>query len=238
VHEVNSNHSERGPSHALSLKREESSSLVAGKCYLFGQSQGERKVVCFNAANHQFTSLSSRIRIPIPKIKLEPIEKLYEESQEVILPELMEKTPSPPFNSMFATFCRNELIFLCGGINYEEDEAVASAFLYNLKPEPVPPQKNKIANNSPTTKTYIKFESIEPMSMARYSHMGLYFCDASSKAEFVYVFGGKDGKHESQSSCERYDLRSSTHPATQKNGSPGAQCSPREQKDTRWSLKD
>lgn len=88
---------------------------------MFGQSLGERKVVHFNASKHQFTTLSSRIRIPIPKLRLEPIEILYEESQEIILPELMKKGPNPPFNFMFGTFCRKEVIFLCGGINYEGD---------------------------------------------------------------------------------------------------------------------
>lgn len=45
-------------------------SVCNGRCYLFGQSSGEKKVVLFNSKKQVFSTISSRLRIPTPKIRL------------------------------------------------------------------------------------------------------------------------------------------------------------------------
>lgn len=57
---------------------EDKGPYAMNRCYLMGQSSGERKIVEYNSEKHNFKTLSSRIRIPTPKVKLEPIEILYE----------------------------------------------------------------------------------------------------------------------------------------------------------------
>lgn len=83
---------------------------------------------------------------------------------------------------MFGTFCRNDIIFLCGGISYEGETVYSESYFYNTnsgqnRQKSGVNGQNQISNN----KMYIKFEQTTSMDKKRYSHMGLYYNDTQAK---------------------------------------------------------
>lgn len=54
----------------LYASEQDDRSVCSGRCYLFGQSSGEKKVVLFNSKKQIFSTISSRLRIPTPKVRL------------------------------------------------------------------------------------------------------------------------------------------------------------------------
>lgn len=126
-------------------------------------------MVSLDAGRQGLSTLMARIRIPAPKVKWEPIELLYEETQEVILPELMNVGPAPPFNSMFGGYCRKDVVFLCGGLSYEGTQVSSRTYLYSLDPG-----GNSSKPRTTIGRSFVRFEEVAPMNTARYSHAGIY----------------------------------------------------------------
>ena len=89
------------------------------KLLLFGETKTHRKIIEFDFASKTASTLSSRVRIPIPQIKYDSLELLYEESQDIFNPTSYGVTSLPPFNSMLALYLQEDIVFLCGGKDYD-----------------------------------------------------------------------------------------------------------------------
>ena len=74
VHDINASGKQQiETSNRIMIDMEERGPFAMGTCCLLGQSSGERKVVEYHADKQYFKTVSSRIRIPTPKVKLEAI---------------------------------------------------------------------------------------------------------------------------------------------------------------------
>ena len=94
---------------------------------------------------------------------------------------------------MFATFITPDLIFLCGGANYDFDHVSNEAFFFKVNADHQNVQLSKsrmkkekrIGNNLMGN----KFDKLAYMKNRRYSHMGVYL--KVGKLGYVYVMGGR-----------------------------------------------
>ena len=102
---------------------------------------------------------------------------------------LFNKNSHPPYNFMFITFISDELIFLCGGVNFTFDYFSEEAFLFrvsSIESEQPQTRRKKYGNNLVGN----KFEKLPCMKQKRYSHMGAFF--KTGRLGYIYIFGGRD----------------------------------------------
>jgi hypothetical protein len=76
--------------------------------------------------------VSTRVRIPVPRISYDPIELMYEESQEVFHLGAFGLSVQPPFNRMLAICLQNNVIFLSGGRDFDGYNIKNDAFYYSI----------------------------------------------------------------------------------------------------------
>jgi hypothetical protein len=107
-----------------------------GKVYLFGETRTQRKILECDLKSNNIKNISTRARIPFPKIHLDPIESMYEESQEIFHLGIYGFTMQPPFNSMLTLFLQKNLLFMCGGRDYDCYNVKNEAFFYSIAEEP------------------------------------------------------------------------------------------------------
>ena len=65
------------------------------------------------------TPISTRTRIPVPKVHYDPLELMYEESQEVFHLGLIGMSMLPPFNHMLVLYLHKRVVLMCGGVDYD-----------------------------------------------------------------------------------------------------------------------
>lgn len=64
-------------------------------------------------------AISSRVRIPVPRVTYDPIELMYEESQEIFHLGVYGLSVQPPFNRMLALWLQSNIIMLSGGRDFD-----------------------------------------------------------------------------------------------------------------------
>lgn len=168
-------------------------------CFLFGETNEERKIISFNAKQLGFSTISSRSKIPSPPLKYQPVEVIYEESQELFSSNLFSSNSHPPYNFMLALWLDAEKIFLCGGVSYDFDNISSEAFLFDSRSEQMAGTK-KLGNNLMGT----RFEKLPFMHVRRYSHMGVVMTIESLK--YVFVFGGRTEGDQIIPHSEKYSV--------------------------------
>lgn len=137
-------------------------------------------------------SVSTKTRIPCPKINLDPLEAMYEESQEIFHLGIYGFSMLPPFNKMLALYLQANIIFMCGGRDYDHYNVKNEVFFYSVEDIKLVSEMNHSNELSPRTLYRPKysrnrFQKMPSMSKKRYSHMGIY----SNKLKSVLVFGGR-----------------------------------------------
>lgn len=109
---------------------------------------------------------------------------------------LFNKNSHPPYNFMFITFISDELIFLCGGVNYAFEYFSEEAFLFRVSSiDTEQPRRKKYGNNLVGN----KFEKLPCMKQKRYSHMGAFF--KTGRLGYIYIFGGRDEEDQLLDTC-------------------------------------
>ena len=103
---------------------------------------------------------------------------------------------------MLALFLQNNLIFLCGGKDYDSYNIKNEAFFYSINDEQTQNQNESQLPNAPKYQTKSKyssnrFQKIAGMSSKRYGHTGIY--EKSIKS--ILVFGGINDKDEVLNTC-------------------------------------
>lgn len=143
-------------------------------------------------------AICSRVRIPVPRITYDPIELMYEESQEIFHLGVYGLSVQPPFNRMLALWLQSNIIMLSGGRDFDGYNIKNEAFFYNIAEE----GKERLAEltvRSDAKPKYSanKFQKIASMINRRYGHMGIYV----QKLKSVLVFGGINDKEEIVKTC-------------------------------------
>ena len=143
-------------------------------------------------------AISSRVRIPVPRITYDPIELMYEESQEIFHLGVYGLSVQPPFNRMLALWLQSNIIMLSGGRDFDGYNIKNEAFFYTIAEE------GKVGQTEMTVRTDArpkysanKFQKIASMTSRRYGHMGIYI----QKLKSVLVFGGINEKEEILRTC-------------------------------------
>ena len=104
---------------------------------------------------------------------------------------------------MLALYLQTNIIFLCGGRDYDHYNVRNEVFFYSVDDIKVMSEMNNNINElSPHALIKPKysrnrFQKMGSMSKKRYSHMGIY----SNKLKSVLIFGGKNEKDETLASC-------------------------------------
>jgi hypothetical protein len=152
-------------------------------------------------------AVSSRVRIPVPRITYDPIELMYEESQEIFHLGVYGLSVQPPFNRMLALWLQSNIIMLSGGRDFDGYNIKNEAFYYSIVEEGKEGQAELTVRTDAKSKySSNKFQKIASMTSRRYGHMGIYI----QKLKSVLVFGGINDKEEIVKSCERYGVLDST----------------------------
>jgi hypothetical protein len=159
--------------------------------------------------------VSSRVRIPVPRITYDPIELMYEESQEIFHLGVYGLSVQPPFNRMLALFLQHNLIFLCGGRDFDGYNIKNDTFYYSITDDAKEGPTELTARIEARPKySANKFQKVASMISRRYGHMGIYI----QKLKGVLVFGGINDKEEIVNSCERYGVLDSKLDIMQMSG--------------------
>lgn len=110
----------------------------------------------------------------------------------------------PPFNNMLALFLQSNLIFMCGGRDYDCFNIKNEAYFYNVFEEPYKISSEMIHSNELNQRTLYrpkyssnKFEKMASMNKRRYSHTGIYCSNLKS----ILVFGGINEREEVLNCC-------------------------------------
>jgi len=116
---------------------------------------------------------------------------------------------------MLALYLQQNLIFLCGGKDYEGYNVKNESFFYLITDEPLKRAMSEIIMPIPTDmseRTIMKskystnkFQKMASMSRKRYGHFGIFHM----QLRCVFVFGGYNEKDEPISSCEKYSIMES-----------------------------
>jgi hypothetical protein len=96
---------------------------------------------------------------------------------------------------MLALFLQNNLIFLCGGKDYDSYNIKNEAFFYSINDEQPQSHNESQLPNGPKSQTRSKyssnrFQKIAGMTNKRYGHTGIYVSSLKS----ILVFGGVNEK--------------------------------------------
>lgn len=196
----------------LILHQPQADSIANGRLYLFGETRTHRKIIECEGKMNTVKTISAKTRIPCPKINLDPLETMYEESQEIFHLGIYGLSMLPPFNRMLALYLQPNIVFMCGGRDYDHYNVKNEVFYYSLEDNKIMNEMSTMneLNPRPLTKSKYpknRFQKMPSMSRKRYSHMGIY----SNKLKSVLVFGGRDEKDEILASCEIYSILESMH---------------------------
>lgn len=164
--------------------------------------------------------VSARVRIPVPRITYDPLELMYEESQEIFHLGVYGLSVQPPFNRMLALALHTNAIFLCGGRDFDAYNTKSDAFYYTLADEPTQVAQGRTEQRPKYSAN--RFQKVASMNSKRYAHTGLYI----AKIKSVLVFGGMNEREEVLGSCERYGVMDSKRGLTQIAGRrwPACRC--------------
>lgn len=126
---------------------------------------------------------------------------------------------------MMALFLQNNLIFLCGGKDYDSYNIKNEAFFYSINDEKIQNQSDSQLPNNQKTQIRSKyssnrFQKIAGMGSKRYGHAGIYISTLKS----IFVFGGINDKEEVLNTCERYNIFDSIYEVIKILGRKFIQC--------------
>jgi hypothetical protein len=115
----------------------------------------------------------------------------------------------PPFNKMLALFMQTNLIFMCGGVDYDHYNVKNEAFYYSIVEEPLRIESEMVHSSDFSERTIFKpkysknkFQKMASMAVKRYAHTGIY----CSRLKGILVFGGLNEDEKILSSCELYSI--------------------------------
>lgn len=116
---------------------------------------------------------------------------------------------------MLALYLNKNMIFLCGGVNYDFDNVSNEAFLYRVHQKSEESAKlPEMGRNKKKEKGIgnnlmgINFEKLAPMRTRRFSHTGVYY--QAGKLGYIYALGGRTDNDVIIKKCEKYSMAEST----------------------------
>ena len=120
------------PLRLLELEQEHKLTCAEGRILLLGETKTQRRILEVSLLEGAVKPVSTRTRIPVPKVHYDPLELMYEESQEVFHPGVFGFSMLPPFNRMLVLYLHKNVVFMCGGVDYDAYNVRNETFFYTL----------------------------------------------------------------------------------------------------------